>query len=232
MAIKVLRHFDAVLVVDNPETETMTHEVKVRVKKLTLEEMSDYKRDYQRMSDPPSNRMVFVRKPDGEEQERNEKDEYVIPLEAIAARRLAEMTEEQRKKYDAMDAEDEKFARRFISESITKYVTVYPDELTDEDDNPIVTGADLLREFGGNRNVLLQLIVMIWAENTMSAAEKKVRRSLSDLKSSLNRSLLDLLGPTPASVASDAASAASVENAAVTGNPEPTLSGSGEMPNH
>lgn len=231
MAVKVRRFYETVLHVDDPDAPGLMAKVPLKVKRLSLEEMSDFKRDYQRLADPPSNRLIFVRKPEGEEQERNEKGEFVVPLEVVSQRRLVEMTPEQRVEYDTLDAEDEKFAKVFITRAIVNYTQVPTGELEDEEGTPITTGADLVRMFGSRRDILLQLIVSIWAENTLSASEKKVQRSLFDLKASLNQSLLEVLGQKQAPIAEPAENAASVETGGVTGL-ETTLSGSEALPSH
>lgn len=229
MALSFRSVYHTSILVDDPDTGEVS-ELPINVARLGVEAMAVFMRDYQRMSDPPSNRLIFVRKPEGEEQERNANGEPVVPLSVIATRRLAEMTDEQRAKYDKLDAEDEAFARAFLIRAVCEYITV-PEGALEFDGVPVLDGKGLLRVFGGRRDVLQQLLVAIYAENSMSAAEKKVQRSLYDLKRSLNRQLLEVAGPKREATADAAASAASVPNEDAA-NQAATLSGLEVLPNH
>lgn len=197
----------------------------MHVKRFDLDEFAKFDRDYRRVGDPPSNRMLLTRKPEGDEQEKDEQEKFKISLNTVAERRLAEMDVVARAAYEKQDAEDEKFSKQFLVDAISTYVTVPAGEVEDNDE-PVTTGAQLVRIFGARADVLRQLLQAIWTENTLSAAEKKVRRSLSGLSRSLNEQTLAVLGQTPVPTVEPAANAASVEIAGVTASGETIPSGS------
>ena len=94
-------------------------------------------------------------------------------------------------------------------------MTVEDGELSYEDENgediTVRAGAQLLKLYGARRDVLAQLIRAIWQENTVSANTKKVWRSLSALRRSLNAQALAAVGQIPAPIVDVAGTAASVE---------------------
>jgi hypothetical protein len=211
--MKVRSFYPATIQLDDPETGEL-REVAIRVKRMDLDTFSRWAKDCKRSEDPASNRMLG-RKPDGEEQEKDDQGNYKIDAEEVARRRLVEMTDDERKRYDALDAEDEAFSKKFLAESIRQYVTVEDGELSYEDENgeevTVRTGVQLLKLYGARRDVLAQLIRAIWQENTVSANTKKVWRSLSALRRSLNAQALAAVGQIPAPIVDAAGTAASAE---------------------
>ena len=84
---------------------------------------------------------------------------------------------------------EEAEAKAFISDSIGQYVTVDDGELF-ADGMPITLGEDLVRLFGAREEVLSELLMTIFLENTLNADQKVERR----------RSLAPFV-PTPEDVA-------------------------------
>lgn len=219
-AQKVLSYYPTEIQIDDLE-------VGIHVARLDLDQIEKFKADYRRLSDPPSNRLIFVRRDTPDEQE-HENGEFKFPLAAIAERRLREMTPEQRAEYDRLDAEDEAFGKRFLVESVTGYITVPEGQLEEEDGTPITTGRQLLRLYAGRSDVCQQLIIAIWAENTLTASEKKQQKSQFTSRRSSSRPSPEVPGPTPAPAASDAASVVSAASEGATASPNPTPSGSAD----
>ena len=102
--MKVRSFYPAAIQLDDPETGEL-HELAIRVKRMDLDTFNRWAKDCKRAEDPASNRMLG-RKPDGEEQEKDGQGNYAIDAEEIAKRCLAEMTDGERQRYDALDAED------------------------------------------------------------------------------------------------------------------------------
>jgi hypothetical protein len=231
--LKVRRFYPSTITVDDPESTT--REINIRVTRFDNDTFGVFEKNWRRVGDPPSNRMTQVRNTAGDEQEKKENGEFVIPLSAVMERRLAEMSTEERAKYDALDVQDEAFAQKFLVDSITAHVRVPEGEMVDEDEEgnevPVTTGAQLLKIYGGRGDVLRQLLTAIWTENTMSAAEKKVRRSLYALSRSLNEQAMVAVGLKQVPTADAAVSAASVEIEDATQSAQVIPFGSAETPN-
>jgi hypothetical protein len=214
VAIKVRRFYDSTITVDDPETGE-SRELPIRVTRFDMETFSKFEKNWRRIGDQPSNRMIQVRQQNGDEQEKDEKGEYVVSLRTVMERRLTEMTAEEREAYDKQDAIDEEFSKKFLIDSVCAYVRVPEGALIDEDDNgnevAVTTGEDLIRLYAGRGDVLRQLLTAVWTENTMSVAEKKVRRSLFALSRSLNEQVKVAAGLKLVPTAGAAENAASVE---------------------
>jgi hypothetical protein len=232
-AIKVRRFFNSNITVDDPDTGE-SRELKIRVTRFDNDAFGRFERDWRRAGDPPSNRLTQVRKQDGDEQEKDDAGNFKVALHIVMERRLAEMTTEERAHYDELDAADEAFAKQFLMDAVTAHVRVLDGEMVDEDEEgtevPVTTGAQLLKIYAGRADVLRQLLTCIWTENTMSANEKKVRRSLFALSRSLNEQAMVAVGARQVPTADAAENAASVGIAdAIQLAPE-TPSGSVEAP--
>ncbi len=136
---------------------------------------------------------------------------FVIPLEEIRRRRLAEMTPAERQAYEAVDAAEDIFADKFLEESIAKYVTVPEGELQETDVETgavttITSGADLVRIFARiDQAVLVGIVNAIRIENSFPESQKKAWRSLFDSFASSNAPATDPVGSEPARIADAAA---------------------------
>lgn len=77
---------------------------------------------------------------------------------------------EQEKKNDVS-------ATEFMRDSITEYVRVREGcELLDEDDQPVVTGAELFEYYGRNLSAISELATAIWLEHSLTKSQKKALR--------------------------------------------------------
>lgn len=123
--------------------------------------------------------------------------------DAIAFRDLEE-TEAERVQRERIEAQDDAFAKRFITQAVTDYVRIGE-----------ATGAELLVKYAARTDVLSVFIATIWTENTIGEELKKKLRSASGLTPSSNPSTPPANGDRPETIAAAALSAApaSVEGA-------------------
>jgi hypothetical protein len=186
--------------IDDPETGAIKS-IAIKVKRFTVEEGTQFARDYYRSANPPS-AVMLARKDTPDEQEiritpavvdgdgkitEKEKKEFVLSDEDIRKRRHAEMTDEQKAIYAKLDAEEEAFSNSFIIDTLRRYIRVVPgqdletvDDFESDDVEPktVHTGADLAAAFGGREDVTTSLIRVVHLENSQTEASKKVLRSV------------------------------------------------------
>ena len=142
-------------------------------------------------------------------------EQFVLSDQVVRARRLDEMTPEQRAAWDVLDKADEQFATDFIVDTITNYVTAEPGQI-EVDGQDITSGADLVRLFGAHAGALKAMVRAVRDENVLPSALKNAWRSARDSRRSSTTSDLDLSGQTPAATATAAAPEASAPPAAAT----------------
>jgi len=152
------------------------------------------------------------------------KEVFVIPDTEIRRRRLAEMTPEAREAFDALDAREDALGDAFLTDTITRYVTVPPGQIEERDPDTgevraVTTGADLVRIFAGQSAVLLDLVNVIRIENALPESAKKAWRSLFASSASSSAPATDPVGNAPAPTAIAAAPKGSA-------NPEAAMVGS------
>lgn len=82
-------------------------------------------------------------------------------------------TPEEKAVEAAHAAEQERDAKRFVVEAISKYVKVEPDQLyQDDEDKSLLEGADLCKLFGARDEVLSELLLQIFMENKLNNEQK------------------------------------------------------------
>ncbi len=170
--MKVQAFYPVTLTIDGEE-------IFLRIKRMNLEEHSDFSIRFARVGVPTLFRIVS-RASSGPEQEKNDKGEYVIPFEKIAENRLAEMNPEARAEYDDAVEADEKLAKKFLTFACEQFVTVEKgliEELPDGSEQSVTAGIDLLRIFGARQDVIQQILEAVRCENALNAEQKKTRRS-------------------------------------------------------
>lgn len=209
--MKILNFYPTTILIDDPETGAAVT-VRVRVTRMSLDQSSRFKRDYYRSANPPS-KALLARRPDGDEQAKGPDGKFLLSDDLIRARRLMEMSDDEREDFDRREDEEEAFSVQFLTRSITDYIAVEPEQLYEDgqDGKPrsITTGADMLRLFGGRSDVLAQLLRAIDVENTWSTAGKNALRSLSASARSSDAPQPVAVGPKPEPTAADAGTAAS-----------------------
>jgi hypothetical protein len=194
-----LGSFRTSIFVDDPQTGER-REIKIKVKRFSVDEGTKFARDYNRSANPASLSMICRRDSEDEQATKivpavirgdrviePEREEFVIGNDEIAKRRLAEMDAETRARYDRLDAEEEKFSNDFIVDTLTNYVRVVPGQnITSVDDfenedapvEEVKTGRDLARLFGGHPTVVRDLLRAVHLENSQDEQAKKVLRQL------------------------------------------------------
>ncbi|HEY5658372.1 MAG TPA: hypothetical protein VIY27_11350 [Myxococcota bacterium] len=147
----------------------------------------------------------------------------------IQARRLAEMTDEQRAEYQALVRKEEAAAETFLLDAIRKYVEIEPGQLeyetADGSTRDLRTGEDLLAAFGGNEAVMREAMQVIRRENTLTHAEKKRLRQLRGFESGSGGHPAGATGTEPATAVDDAAPRGSAGSETVPGATAATSSG-------
>lgn len=135
-------------------------------------------------------------------------DVFVIPLAEVRRRRLAEMSAEDRARYDAALEADRKAQIALIERAITDYVRVKPGQMF-IDDLEVTTGADLGRAIGSRGDVTSELLALVRGINLMNDAEKKAWRSRSTSRTSSSTRDREAPGSSPEGVALSVSAAGS-----------------------
>lgn len=209
--MQVHAHYKTTTIIDDPDTGADV-EVRTCIKRLTLDEFSAFYSNYVKSANAPSDALV-ARQPDHPDEMARvaEGGAFVLSDVVVRERRLAAMTEDERTRFDNMDAAEEAFSRRFLADTITRFVTFEPDQVWDDssgEKKAVVKGEDIVRIYGGRQDVLRQLLQAVMFENTMSAAQKKVLRSRSAFERSLTARQPGAAGTRPAPSAPGAEPAA------------------------
>lgn len=205
-------YYPSPIYLDDEETGKQV-KVTVHIKRLTEAEYPAFRASMTRMNEPWALRLLGGRKQETDETEKDDKDRYVISEPTIWERRIAELESDARVRYEAAVEEDEVFSRAFIVQAGTDFISVPEGEIDREDGTPLTAGRDLIERFAGRSDVLRQLMVAIWVENTVSAAAKKVLRSQSDSQRSLVEHLQDLAGGKRGAIAPSVVTVGSAETA-------------------
>lgn len=215
--ITIKNYFPTRILLDDEDTGE-PQLVTIHVKRLTVDEYGKFKADFNQCADPPSNRLV-ARKPDGDEQERHGEGLFRVSDTQVIERRLFEMDPAARARFDEMLAAEELLADQFIKGSVRQYVTV-PDGEIHWDGRPITTGEGLLDVYCSRIDVLRLLVRSVLQENTLSAAQKKILKSLSASMPSSSTSPQAPVGPRPEGTAAPASAMATVSVGDVTASIE------------
>lgn len=223
-------HYRSSLVIDRDENDQDVT-IAIDVKRLTDEEVPGFMADFQKLNDPPSN--VFTDERREDEQETDTSGRYLIPLLDIRRRRLKAMDAATRQRYEAQNAIDEQFERDVVARVITHYVSVPEGELSTDEivdgtsvKKPVRTGRELLRLIAAKADVLGTMVGIVWAENTLTSAEKKAWRSRSNSRPTSTEPPPAVPGPRPVPTAASAELGDSAATADATASSAPILSGS------
>ncbi len=209
-----------------PVTLTVDGEqLRLRIKRMTVEENAEFMSGYRAVSEPPSRRFV-ARASLGPEQEKDEKGAYKIPFEALEEKQIPELPPDRRAEYEKAVREHDARSIEFLKRSFAAFVTVEKGELF-VDGDPVIDGLDLLQAFGARQDVIADVLGHMFSENTMDASQKKTWQSLIASSSSSSEPAPDPPGPKPETTASPAETEASAETEPAT-SPPSTPSGSTE----
>ena len=197
--MKVLSFYPATLFIDGEE-------IVLRIKRMDMAEHSEFSTRFAKVGTPTYVRFTS-RASSGPEQEQNDEGEYLIPFEAIAEKRLAEMNPKKRVQYEAALKTDEALAKEFLVYTAEQFVTVERgliEEGPDGTEKSVTAGVDFLRIFGARRDVLQQMLEAVRQENELNAEQKKTWRSLADSSNSSIEPKRDQVGQKPETIATPA----------------------------
>jgi hypothetical protein len=234
--ISIRNYYPRTIEIDDADGNVAT--LPIRVRRFTVEQLQEFSIGWSRCQNRMADRLI-ARKYDGEEQEKNARDVFVISDAEIHRRRLTEMTATQLAEHERLNAEDETFISMFYAATITDHVWLRPDvtlEIEEDDGTKrvIKTGTErdehpgkaLADEFAGNVTTLALMTLAVQQENTLSAEQKKRLRSLFDLTRSSRPPTQTADGAVPVATAAPVDPPVSAASAGVTEIPEPILSGS------
>lgn len=148
--------------------------------------------------------------------------EDAMSAEQITAARTAAMIDKQiRMTPDERALESKRLIARarelatWTAEKIKQYLTIVPGEL-DVDGEPVLTGADFLKLYGGRANLLTQAISLIWVMNKLPVHVGKSYVSLSASQPTSEGQPPAPAGPKPELTVDGAKPEASVETEGAT----------------
>lgn len=213
--MKVKNYYPVTLTIDGEE-------IKIRIKRMNLDEAGDFQRRLVKTGTPAYERFVS-RAPSGPEQERKSDGFFVIPMDEIVERKLSELTDERRADYEAADDQHEKDSRSFLVWVFETFVTVESGILEQDKDKKWVSvteGIDLLRVFGARLDVLSEVVTAVRTENSLDEEQKKILKSPTASPPTLVEPDTDQPGPKPAPIAENADNGDSAKIEPVTSPPK------------
>lgn len=207
MTKEFLRHYKYTFDLDG---EPMT----VHIKRMTFEESQDFSLRSTELEKTVLEQR-FYRKP-GVEQEKNDKGEYKISFEELCQQRLGEMSAEERAEIEAAQNAKLKELSEFMAECVKRFIVhvepglidVYPDGSR----HPVTNGEELLEIIGARRDIHNYLYQAIFAENHLSAQQKKTWRSLVGSSLSSTQPKKDRAGRKRKTIARSAGTSGSAGN--------------------
>lgn len=149
-------------------------DVVFRIKRFNAGEALEFRALFKSIIEPFKLRYA-IRRPD--EQDRDEQGAYLILADQIADRRLHEMNVDEHAEYERREEAAEQHARTAIATIIEQYLTIERgilEELPDGTQQSVTTGADFLRLYAGQWQLLGELAVQVAACNTLGTDQKKV----------------------------------------------------------
>lgn len=231
--ISLKNYYPTTVTVDDAEGNVVS--LPIRVRRFTVDQMQAYQQQFHRFEHPAHERRIY-RQPDGDEQARKTvtfgtitSEVYAIPDTEIQRRRLLAMTDEDRAAYERERADEEAFQAAFLIGAVRDYVTVAPDVVLQMEDDAgatqrVVSGADLVRVFGGQPMILGALARAVHTENMLTPEQKKRWRLPSSSTDGSTRPKVD--GPRPGGTVPAAAPSGSAPIAPVSGRRATRRSGS------
>jgi hypothetical protein len=164
--------------------------IPIRVKRFSLEEALDFSQRFKRVEDPPAQR-VFYRKLGTDEWDRTPVtvrgstfEIFTVSDDEIRRRRLIEMSDDERARYEQQAAEDDAYTSAFCEDVIRRYVWIKPGvkvifDIEGGQPIDVSTGESIVRAFAGNLDIMRELVRAIKDENTLSAADKQLARGIA-----------------------------------------------------
>lgn len=212
--ISVSRFYPPALIAIDSDEGTAT--IAIRVRRLSRGEALEAAEAFAACDDDTrESRRAIFRKPDGDEREADERGIFTISDDEIRARRLSEMTADQRRAHLELEAREKRAQIDACAQIVEKFVEVAPTrpdgtrQRVEIDGREIRTGRELVDTFDGNLAVLGVLAGSVIAETTLSP-EKKRRSGWPSDSSIGSRPTPSAHGPTPGATVADVAPPGSV----------------------
>lgn len=153
--------------------------VTVHIKRMNFQEAQEFYLRVAELEETVYAKQFYRR--EGVEQETNGNGEYKMSFEDLCQRRIAEMSAEEQTEIRSAEKERIKEQNEFLGECIRRFVVhVEPglvDIHADGSKHPVTNGDELLEVLGARRDVVLKLYAAIFAENRMTAEQKKIWKS-------------------------------------------------------
>lgn len=215
--IAVKNYFPDTVPFDDPDNDTQ-RDVVFHVKRLTIGEYREFRAAYDHNSNPASARQIFRKDVADEQEKRPETEVFVLDEEVIRARRISEMDDETRVAFFKQQEAEEIEAEAFYIDVFTRFVRPAPGQLSDYEGRDIHDNPEqFLALYGARLDLIRYLTRIVWVENTLSGARKKVWKSLFVFARTLSEQVPAVAGTKPATAAVDAEIRDSVNVADATG---------------
>jgi hypothetical protein len=196
------------------------------IQRLSKDQFTPFEQGVQRMYNPPCLRLLGGRKNDGDEQDRQADGKtFVVGLHEVQRRRREELEGASLRAYEEAESADNAWLLAFVESSVSAYVRV-PAGALFVGDRAVLTGAELVDVLWARGDVMREIVGTIYRANTLTAAEKKALRSLSDSMPSSGAAQTVPDGRTPATAVEPARTEGSAVIGAATGSIEGHPSGS------
>jgi hypothetical protein len=155
--------------------------VTVHIKRMTFEESQEFSDRSGELEKTVLEERIF--RGGGTEQEKDEKGNFKISFGELCQQRLGEMSSAERADIENVQTDRIKQQTEFMVDCIKRFVMhvepglidVYPDGSK----HPVTNGEELIEIIGARRDLHLELYQAIFAENHLSAHQKKAWKSLA-----------------------------------------------------
>ena len=210
MTKEFLRHYKYTFDLDGES-------VVVHIKRMSFEESQEFSLRSVELEKTVLEQRFY--RMDGVEQEKDEKGKFKINFEDLCQQRLAEMPPKERAEIET--AQNAKLIElgKFTAECVKCFVVhVEPgliDVHQDGSKHPVTNGEDLLEIIGARRDIHNHLYQAIFAENHLSAHQKKTWRSLAGSSPSSAPPKKDRAGRKRKTTAKSAGTSGSVKDVVV-----------------
>ena len=209
MSKEFLRHYKHTFDFDG---ESVT----VHIKRMSFEESQDFSLRSVAFEKTVLEQRIYRR--DGVEQEKDVEGNFKISFEELCQQRLAEMPAEECAEIEAAQNVKLKELAQFMAECMKRFIIhVEPgliDVQQDGSKHPVTNGEELLEIVGGRRDIHNYLYQAIFAENHLSAHQKKTWRSLVGSSPSSTQPKKDRTGQKRKTTAKSAGTSGSAGNVA------------------
>ncbi len=188
----------------------------VHIKRMTFGESQEFSLRSAELEKTVLEQRIYRK--EGIEQERDGEGKFKINFEELCQQRVAEMPAEERAEIEAAQNAKLKELAEFMAECVKCFIVhVEPgliDVHPDGSKHPVTNGEELLEIIGARRDIHNHLYQAIFAENHLSAQQKKTWQSLAGSSPSSIQPKKDRVGRKRKTTARSAGTSGSAGNAA------------------